>query len=371
MEIISKFPWEDVVKEKGGRAIPQGIYRPKSKPLAIDCARGFVFYTAACHLEKMWCPHCRIEREKEHSARRFKTAHEHAQKNGGKCLTKDGTFIKSNDKVPFECANGHRFETLYGNIEKGYWCKVCGRARAGKKYRTNPKVYIQYAKKRGGTFLGLLDDSVSYMGRMKCSEGHIWKLNLNAMLSQSTWCPKCANEDRVKYTYEVVRKAAERMHGKLLSKEITGAQNYHEFECKKGHCFQSTPSGVVNNQKWCPYCAGTRTHINQLRDLGPEQGWTLLSTKYVSELTPYQWLCAHKHKIERKYAQIKNHGFICHDCRKGVPGIIEFEQLCREKEFLIVKDYILNGEVAIYCTTHARSWSSNFKDLLNLKSCCF
>lgn len=43
--------------------------------------------------------------------------------NGGKCLS--NKYVNDSTKLKFECAKGHRWETIPGLIKRGSWCRLC------------------------------------------------------------------------------------------------------------------------------------------------------------------------------------------------------------------------------------------------------
>ena len=69
-----------------------------------------------------WCPHCQNNSLKL----TIKDAKELANKHGGKCLSE--TYIKEN-RLKWECAKGHTWESNYLTVKAGFWCKICKREK--------------------------------------------------------------------------------------------------------------------------------------------------------------------------------------------------------------------------------------------------
>lgn len=67
-----------------------------------------------------WCPHCsRASRLNLMLA----DCHKAAESNGGRCLATE--YKKCDIKMPWQCAEGHIWETKYNYIQQGSWCPVC------------------------------------------------------------------------------------------------------------------------------------------------------------------------------------------------------------------------------------------------------
>lgn len=122
----------------------------------------------------------------------------------------------------------------------------------------------ELAKTRGGDCLSTL-----YLGRRAklewvCKEGHTWEA-MPYSISAGTWCPVCANVQRViKQSrssmlspddwLEVLRRHARSKGGELLSSVYANAKTRLRWRCKFNHEWLAMPSNVRQGT-WCPYCA--------------------------------------------------------------------------------------------------------------------
>jgi len=128
----------------------------------------------------------------------------------------------------------------------------------------------ELAKARGGDCL-----STVYLGgnaklEWVCKEGHTWDA-VPDRISTGTWCPVCANIQRIskqrlssllsdKDWLEVLRSNAESKGGELLSSIYTNAKTRLRWRCKFNHEWLAMP-GKVRQGTWCPYCARKQTRV--------------------------------------------------------------------------------------------------------------
>jgi hypothetical protein len=123
----------------------------------------------------------------------------------------------------------------------------------------------ELAKTRGGDCL-----STIYLGgttklEWVCKEGHTWEAVPHSISIIGTWCPVCANVQRIrKHTLsallspedwlEVLRRHARSKGGELLSSIYTNAKTRLRWRCRFNHEWLAMPT-KVRQGTWCPYCA--------------------------------------------------------------------------------------------------------------------
>ena len=113
-----------------------------------------------------------------------------AQERGGKCLS--DRYINSATPLEWECAEGHRWEAIPGNVKRKSWCLIC----SGSLKSTIDEMHI-LAKKRGGKCLSERYVNTATRLEWECAEGHRWEAQ-PVEIKRGTWCPTCAKQKRSK-----------------------------------------------------------------------------------------------------------------------------------------------------------------------------
>lgn len=110
-----------------------------------------------------------------------------------------------------------------------------------------------------------------------------------------------------------LREIAELKGGRLLSTHYLGIFEPLEWECKKGHRWESSANSVKNSNTWCPYCIGRHQTIDDMQTLASKHGGLCLSKKYVNNDTHLSWQCKLGHQFQAKPANVTS-GHWCPDC---------------------------------------------------------
>jgi hypothetical protein len=109
-------------RERGGACLSTRYVNGRTK-LRFRCAKGHEWEATPNHVlnHRSWCPEC--------APSRLATIEEMqaiARKRGGRCLST--TYVKSRERLRWQCAAGHRFEATPMAIWAGRWCLVCKHA---------------------------------------------------------------------------------------------------------------------------------------------------------------------------------------------------------------------------------------------------
>lgn len=126
---------QEVAASRGGECLSLE-YLDNQTHLLWRCKEGHQWSATPNNIKRgKWCPYCAgkarltIEQMREIAAAR-----------GGKCLS--DKYTKSDDKLQWECAEGHRWEATPESV-KGYggkggsWCPLCARRKAWESRRKN------------------------------------------------------------------------------------------------------------------------------------------------------------------------------------------------------------------------------------------
>ncbi len=132
-----------------------------------------------------------------------------AAEKGGKCLSDKYQGVAH--RLRWECSEGHQWESLPSNVQRGHWCFLCVHKANGKKRRKYNIPDMQaLAQQRNGHCL-----SIQYLGSdnnlaWECSDGHQWSAPPVRIL-RGSWCPRCAKCKH--FTEEKCRHIIEQMTG--------------------------------------------------------------------------------------------------------------------------------------------------------------
>lgn len=179
-----------IARERGGECISTEV--PASHEKARwRCAKGHEWESlASVVVQGHWCPEC--GRWSSHDRRRLTIAilRQTAIDRGGRCLSK--SYVNSDDKLRWECAQGHRWTGRVGNIRQGSWCPKCAHSIRG----TIEGVRAM-ATERGGRCLSRHWDDRAQPVEFACEKGHEFWLSA-PQIHTGVWCPKCAPKAAVR-----------------------------------------------------------------------------------------------------------------------------------------------------------------------------
>lgn len=181
------------------------------------------------------------------------------------------------------------------------------RIRLGKAYSVDPatealKSMRTLAEAKGGKCL-----SRSYRGTAakllwECSQGHRWKAT-PGNVSSGKWCPYCAGH---RQTIHDMRAVAKQRGGKCLSKRFVRMKSHLEWECSKGHRWKASAVSVKTLGRWCPICAGrVPGTIGDAKAMAEERGGKCLSRRYAGYHSCLRWRCSCGHEWEATFASVK------------------------------------------------------------------
>ena len=242
----------EIAKARGGRCVSERYYNTATK-LKWSCSAGHEWSATPLQVKKgHWCPVCaRVAPLTLAVLQRI------AAQKDGRCLSI--TYVNSSRPLGWECASGHEWMARAHSIRAGNWCPVCAHNQT-----LSLEEMRQIARERGGKCLSTSYKNASTPLLWVCRHGHHWKAcaaNVKpGARRKGSWCRQCYNERRrfhERLSITAMRNLANVRGGTCLSTEYLGSKSKLMWKCGLGHCWQATPSCIVQGT-WCPVCARNR-----------------------------------------------------------------------------------------------------------------
>lgn len=181
---------------RGGRLLSTS-YRRVDKPLLFECGAGHRFRTTLSKVlsDGHWCRRCATEDRRLGIG----AAAEAAKRRRGRCLST--RYLNKDQRLEWQCAEGHRWHATLGNVRRGTWCPLCNRPR-----RLTLEDMQAVASARGGKCLSRRFKNNTTHLLWECADGHQWRATPKNVRQHGTWCPDCARGLRAE-EIEIRRKA--------------------------------------------------------------------------------------------------------------------------------------------------------------------
>jgi hypothetical protein len=299
---------KEMAKSRGGRCLSER-YRNSATKLMWRCSEHHEWSATALQVKKgHWCPHCaRVAPLTLPLLQRI------AAQKGGCCLSL--AYVNSSHPLKWRCAACHEWLARARSIQAGNWCPVCARNQ-----RLRIEEMHRIARERGGRCLSSSYKNASTPLLWICRNGHHWKACAANVKGgprrKGSWCRECYNGRRrfhERLSITVMRGLAMRRGGMCLSAEYFGSKVKLTWKCEFGHCWQASPSYVMQGT-WCAICArNQRLGLALFQDIAADRGGICLSDAYVNERTVLQWRCADGHEWKALPEKIKR-GSWCPTC---------------------------------------------------------
>jgi hypothetical protein len=147
-----------------------------------------------------------------------------------------------------------------------------------------------------------------------------------------------------KLTYEFIKSEFEKEGYTLVSKEYIDSKTKLDYKCSKGHEYSIKYNGWKNGNR-CIICSGLlKLTIEQVRNSFEDEGYTLLSKKYVNNHTKLNYQCSNGHKHSITWHDW-DYGYRCPFCYGNIKLTLEQvkESLKSENYILLSNEYINNN----------------------------
>ena len=87
---------------------------------------------------------------------------------------------------------------------------------------------------------------------------------------------------------------AKKRGGKCLSSKYYNIDTKLKWVCEKGHTWNAIPY-TIKKGTWCPNCVGKNKTISDMQNLAKKRGGKCLSSKYYNNRTKLEWECKKGH----------------------------------------------------------------------------
>lgn len=312
---------QEVARSRGGKCLSPS-YRGLDKPLLWQCKIGHQWRAAPQSLLKQgsWCRQC------AYGSYSFAELVEKAKSKGGQVLSSPSEYKNGQSLLRVKCREEHSWEIRATALGQGSWCRKCGAQR-----RRMPLEEISaYAESHGGA---LLTEKMSTHSKnwvyLRCGEGHVWRARGDQVVRAGTWCRKCRYESR-KLTVEDLRAMAAKKGGECLSKRYLGGKEKHQWRCSAGHTWWTTPA-IIQHGSWCVKCTSSKVNSYEKLDaIVKSRGGEILSKEYLGSAQKHEFRCKVGHKWWTTPSSIVS-GRWCHACAGCEDGSIEKLQKVAKK----------------------------------------
>ena len=118
LEPLTLEEMQEIAAEHGGKCLSTEYVNTSTK-LLWQCEKGHQWEATPDNVKQgHWCPRCAGV-----ARLTIEDMHELAASFGGKCLSTE--YVNNRQKLTWQCAKGHVWESTPKNVKKGRWCREC------------------------------------------------------------------------------------------------------------------------------------------------------------------------------------------------------------------------------------------------------
>ena len=242
---------------RAGRVTAVEPYVHMFSEIGFVCDKGHSFKTTPASMLKSYvkygCPECGCLSAHLSQTKTQSQLIEDVKAIHGVSIWPTGIYSGRNNKILWECENGHQFMATPATILMGSKCQQCiGRAV------NNHEQYIAEIQRR---FRGRVWPTVQYVNSAtkishQCGKGHDFVISPNQVLdSVFGGCAACAGmkkRDNEGYDQQV-----EAAHGGRVIRvgDYINGKTPITHRCDKGHEWKASPTSILWQETACPECA--------------------------------------------------------------------------------------------------------------------
>ncbi|GBB95944.1 hypothetical protein RclHR1_02650015 [Rhizophagus clarus] len=239
---------------------------------------------------------------------------------GGLCLS--DKYINDQSPLLWRCAMEHKWFARLANIKRHEWYSPFASIKNSGTWcphcQFNRRLTLEDAKQiaisRGGECLSENFDNSKSILLWHCGKGHEWYARFHSIKNLNSWCPYCAGH---RITLEDVKQIAIDKGGECLSQEYINSYTPLIWKCNKGHEWSAKLHGIKNLNTWCPKCAGNkRLTLEEANQIASIKNGRCLSEKYLNGRQNLLWQCSIGHKWLASLERVKNKNSWCPECNR-------------------------------------------------------
>ena len=318
-----------LAESKDGKCLSETYTNSQTK-LLYECKNGHRWYAYTSNTIKgHWCQRCAALEKAAKKKLTIELFKKIATDKGGKCLSDN--YSNQNDRLLFECKNGHQWYGRAVNIKRGDWCRICSYEIIAQKQKEHRRI----SNKPLIDIATLQDIAISKDGRLisneyknattkllwECSEKHQWWTTAQNIRA-GNWCKKCSSRkasEHLKKDINDCKELAVSNEGFCLSENYINSQTNLTWKCKNGHTWQATYANVKKGT-WCKICSRNkaglkrRTPLSFFQNYAIEKGGVCLSQSYTNQTDRLDFQCVKGHSWGTMASVIKNNKAWCPIC---------------------------------------------------------
>ena len=292
---------------------------------------------------------------------------EHAAAKGGHCLA--DVYLNCVMPVLWECSHGHTWRATPQNVLRGgSWCPQCAATRR----RGSLQRCAEHAETRGGKCLSTVYSKSRDKLLWQCKLRHAWQASAEQVLNHNSWCPECSrrNQRSTKHNLKSLKDYAASLGGDCLAIDYHGVARKVAWLCEKGHTWHASPSQVLNQKSWCPFCAGRAPiGLERLQRHAFSRGGKCLAQHYTNNTAKVVWKCEFGHEWQARVHNVLTKGQWCPECRRiGLPTLRTHAALRGGK--CLAESYKNSRAKLLWECQAGHRWEATASSIVHQKSWC-
>lgn len=241
-----------VLADSLGGSLLSNTYQGVDAKYIWHCSEGHEWQATYCSVVQRgtWCGRC--HGTKRTASEQLFKARDIAKSCGGECLS--NKYKNSHQNLQWKCQYGHIWEATFSNVARGKWCPWCAGNRVDPVKQL--KKAQQIASSHKGKLLSKAYESSGTPMHWRCAEGHEWEAPFSSVVGRNSWCGRCRGTQRdAEEQLLKAQEVAESKNGKCISKRYLNNTEPMEWQCKRGHKWNTSYYVVVQSGSWCPICS--------------------------------------------------------------------------------------------------------------------